>query len=132
MLNEFYNVKEVAKMLSVNTETVRRWIRRGELAADDFGGNVGYRITLAQLENFLKNHKKWEYRVEEKDSRNRHKRDLTLEDISEMGFSETLTYLLASNEDAHTKRKKVEIISQKNKLIENRNQIIRTINIGST
>jgi excisionase family DNA binding protein len=37
--------EEVARKLHVHIETVRRWIRSGELRAIDLGGPAGYRIT---------------------------------------------------------------------------------------
>lgn len=43
-------VEEVAEQLRVNPETVRTWIRTGELNAIDVGGK--YRIYPADLEDF--------------------------------------------------------------------------------
>jgi excisionase family DNA binding protein len=43
-------VEEVAEQLRVNPETVRTWIRTGELNAVDVGGK--YRIYPADLEDF--------------------------------------------------------------------------------
>lgn len=47
-------VPEVAELLDVQPETVRRWIRQGELAAAMPGGvRAGYRVDPAQLEAFI-------------------------------------------------------------------------------
>lgn len=48
-----YSVEDVAKELDVHPDTVRRWIRRGELQAIDLGGSAGYRITREALDRFL-------------------------------------------------------------------------------
>lgn len=131
-MNEFYSVKEIATMLSVNIETVRRWIRRNELRADDIGGNVGYRVTSEQLNDFLKIHKKWERSMNLlSDSKNlsKAKRDLNLSDLTKMGFGETLKNLFASNDEENLKWKKIEIITRKNELIQNKNKLLSTINM---
>jgi excisionase family DNA binding protein len=48
-----YSVKDVAEMLSVNDETVRRWIRDGKLTAERGTGRQGSKITSAALKKFL-------------------------------------------------------------------------------
>ncbi len=47
-------VEEVARRLGVHIDTVRRWIRSGELPAINLGGPAGYRITQADLDRFIK------------------------------------------------------------------------------
>lgn len=47
-------VEEVAKRLSVHVETVRRWIRSGELQAVDLGGPAGYRVARSELDRFIR------------------------------------------------------------------------------
>ncbi len=46
-------VAEVAELLQVDEQTVRRWIRQGRLAAHSFGGKAGYRIQRGDLQDFL-------------------------------------------------------------------------------
>lgn len=46
-------VEDVARRLGVHIDSVRRWIRAGELVAIDLGGAAGYRITPAELERFI-------------------------------------------------------------------------------
>lgn len=47
-------VEEVAKLFRVAEETVRRWIRAGELPVLDLGGRKGgYRIKRADLDGFI-------------------------------------------------------------------------------
>ena len=46
-------VKEVAEELNVHQETVRRWIKKGELPAFDSGR--GYRISRDDLNKFVEN-----------------------------------------------------------------------------
>lgn len=48
---KFYTTDEVAEILSVNAETVRRWIRSGQLEAFDTG--KGYRIDQNILKSFI-------------------------------------------------------------------------------
>ena len=51
---EWLTVDEVAAICRVNIETVRRWIRAGELSALTLGGpRSGYRIKRADLETFI-------------------------------------------------------------------------------
>ena len=50
---EWMTVKEVATELQVHEETVRRWIRDGELPVADLGGKAGYRIKRGDLDAFL-------------------------------------------------------------------------------
>ncbi len=51
---EWLTVDEVADLFRVNIETVRRWIRAGELPVLDLGGpRVGYRVRRADLDDFI-------------------------------------------------------------------------------
>jgi excisionase family DNA binding protein len=47
-------VEDVAKRLAVHVDSVRRWIRNGELQAIDLGGAAGYRIPQAELDRFMR------------------------------------------------------------------------------
>lgn len=49
-----YNVKEVAKMLNISEETVRRWIRSGKLKANMDSRKGGSVITENMLREFVK------------------------------------------------------------------------------
>ena len=51
---EWWTVQQAASALRVNPETVRRWIRDGDLPAKDLGAKkLGYRIARADLEAFV-------------------------------------------------------------------------------
>jgi excisionase family DNA binding protein len=51
---DWWTVEQVAAYLQVNPETVRRWIRQGELAVLDLGGpKTGYRIRRDALDTFI-------------------------------------------------------------------------------
>ncbi len=51
---DWLTVPTVAERLGVSQETVRRWIRAGEIAVLDLGGpKAGYRIREADLDVFL-------------------------------------------------------------------------------
>ncbi len=52
MPDKMLSVEEIADELSVNPETVRVWIRSGELVAYSIG--KGYRISRADLDDFIK------------------------------------------------------------------------------
>ena len=46
-------VDQVAERLKVNEQTVRRWLREGELQGVAFGGRTGWRISEGDLQAFL-------------------------------------------------------------------------------
>lgn len=52
----FYFVEDVATILEVDRETVRRWIRSGKLKAKAESKRGGYRMKLEDLEEFAKTH----------------------------------------------------------------------------
>lgn len=54
---KFYTVKEVAEILSVNEETVRRWIREGKLIAQRGSGRQGSKISEDSLKLLLDDNK---------------------------------------------------------------------------
>jgi excisionase family DNA binding protein len=53
---DWYTVQQIAALLDVNSETVRRWIRAGVLPATSFGSTkkAGYRVARADLVAFLR------------------------------------------------------------------------------
>ncbi len=52
---EWLTVPEVADYFRISEETVRRWIRGGELAVLDLGGaRAGYRIRRDELDRFIR------------------------------------------------------------------------------
>ena len=52
--SQWMTVEEIAEELSVHVETVRRWIRNGELAASLLGSSrAGYRVRRADYDQFL-------------------------------------------------------------------------------
>jgi excisionase family DNA binding protein len=48
----WYTVDELARRLKVNPETVRRWIRRGDLQALALPNKAGYRISADDVRRF--------------------------------------------------------------------------------
>ena len=52
MPDKMLSVEDVAAELGVNPETVRVWIRSGELVALSIG--KGYRISRADLDDFIR------------------------------------------------------------------------------
>jgi len=49
----WYTVGEIVEMLKVHEQTVRRWLREGELRGYNLGGKSGYRIKASDLVAFL-------------------------------------------------------------------------------
>lgn len=56
----YLNVNEASKILNVNEETIRRWIRDGKLSAEKHGGRIGYRIDKNVLNKFISQNKIWQ------------------------------------------------------------------------
>jgi excisionase family DNA binding protein len=52
---KFFAITEVAEMVGVSTRSVRRWIKRDELAAHRFGASV--RIAESDLKVFFSQHR---------------------------------------------------------------------------
>jgi len=53
--DRWLTVEQVGELLQVNAETVRRWIRSGELPVLDLGGTkTGYRILRRDLDAYIK------------------------------------------------------------------------------
>jgi excisionase family DNA binding protein len=50
---EFMTVEDVGDKLKVHVQTVRRWLRAGELRGYLLGDRAGYRIRKADLVTFL-------------------------------------------------------------------------------
>jgi excisionase family DNA binding protein len=57
MENELLTVEAVAKQLGVHVQTVRGWIKEGDLEALRFGGRTGYKIEAEDLRQFLADRK---------------------------------------------------------------------------
>jgi excisionase family DNA binding protein len=53
MSTQWLTVAEIARLLQIDEQTVRRWIRAGRLPATNLGGKAGYRIEPNDLQGFL-------------------------------------------------------------------------------
>ena len=52
--DRWLTVEQIAALFQINQETVRRWIRAGELPVLDIGGpKAGYRIKQSDLDAFI-------------------------------------------------------------------------------
>lgn len=51
-MSSYLTASDVAKRLNVSLDTVRRWLRSGELKGSPFG-RAGYRIEVADFEEFF-------------------------------------------------------------------------------
>lgn len=54
-----YTVKQISNLLDVDPETVRRWIRRGDLKATQRSKKDGNAISEDHLNEFLISHPKY-------------------------------------------------------------------------
>lgn len=61
MNDQSFTVKEFAKLIDVNAETVRRWIRSGRVKAQKESNKDGYLIPADVLGQFLAISKKYAY-----------------------------------------------------------------------
>jgi excisionase family DNA binding protein len=52
-MDRMLTVEQIADRLQVNEQTVRRWLRGGELGGVPFGGKTGWRVTEEDLKAFL-------------------------------------------------------------------------------
>ncbi len=52
-MGRLLTVDQVAERLQVNEQTIRRWLREGELTGVPFGGRTGWRIGEEDLQAFL-------------------------------------------------------------------------------
>jgi len=46
-------VKDIAERLQMNEETIRRWLRTGELRGMQMGERSGYRVPVSELRRFI-------------------------------------------------------------------------------
>ncbi len=53
----WYTVADIVGKLRVHEQTVRRWLREGELKGYNFGGKSGYRIRASDFDTFLESHR---------------------------------------------------------------------------
>lgn len=49
----WFTVEEIAELLKVHHDTVRRWLRAGALKGRAFGGKTGWRVRESHLVAFL-------------------------------------------------------------------------------
>ncbi|MDP9355977.1 MAG: helix-turn-helix domain-containing protein [Chloroflexota bacterium] len=52
-MDRMLTVDQVAERLQVNEQTIRRWLRDGELTGVPFGGRTGWRVSEEDLQAFL-------------------------------------------------------------------------------
>ncbi len=55
---EILSVQDVAQRLDVHDQTVRRWLKSGQLKGMPFGGRTGWRIEEEDLREFIESMKK--------------------------------------------------------------------------
>lgn len=49
----WFAVAQIAALLAVHEQTVRRWLNDGRLKGRNFGGKTGWRVRETDLEAFL-------------------------------------------------------------------------------
>jgi len=57
MTEELLSVEDVSRRIGVHAQTVRGWIKGGDLRALRFGGRTGYKIEPGDLQAFLESRK---------------------------------------------------------------------------
>lgn len=58
MADELLTVPEVAGMLKLNEQTVRKWLRDGRLSGFSLGSRqAGWRVRRSDVERFLEDHR---------------------------------------------------------------------------
>ena len=50
---QMLTLTDVAERLQVHIDTVRRWVREGELPAYQLGTRAGYRVKMSDFQAFL-------------------------------------------------------------------------------
>jgi excisionase family DNA binding protein len=50
---KWYTVEQIATLIQVHAQTVRRWLRDGDLTGRNFGGKTGWRVRESVLKDFL-------------------------------------------------------------------------------
>jgi len=50
---KWFTVAEIAERLKVEDQTVRRWLKSGELIGTNFGGRTGWRVREEYINAFL-------------------------------------------------------------------------------
>lgn len=53
MTDRWLTVEEISQTLVIHRETVRRWVRSGELRSLRLGRRGGYRVKQSDLDSFL-------------------------------------------------------------------------------
>lgn len=53
-MDEWLTVQEVANLLKVNPETVKRWLRAGALRGSYLSDRAGWRIRREEIERFMR------------------------------------------------------------------------------
>jgi excisionase family DNA binding protein len=56
MSDELMTVAQVAERLKVNPETVRRWLRAGQMSGTLLGDRAGWRIPASEVNRLLPHH----------------------------------------------------------------------------
>jgi excisionase family DNA binding protein len=53
-MDEWMTTEEVAALLKVNPESVRRWLRTGEMIGSQLGNRSGWRISRDEVARFMR------------------------------------------------------------------------------
>ena len=53
MTQKFLTVEDIVRALDVHEQTVRRWLKSGELRGINFGGKTGWRILPEDFQAFI-------------------------------------------------------------------------------
>ena len=49
----WFTTRQIAELMQVDEQTIRRWLRANRLHGRNFGGKVGWRVRESELNRFL-------------------------------------------------------------------------------
>lgn len=115
-----FTVAEIADALGTNPETVRRWIRNGELEAIQDSRKDGSRISEESMRHFLSKHLKYAKQAESstafsriaKEARGKAILERSMRDIGSIKINETDSWLAEAKATLAEKRQEVKRLEE--------------------
>lgn len=104
-MDRYFSTKQISQMTGTNEETVRRWLRNGELKGTHDSLKKGYRVLESDLNIFLDNNPKYRTRALNSNMR-RSFSDITI-------YNDAKTVLNTINEQIKETVKAIDPLQQK-------------------
>lgn len=99
MIEQYYNVIEVSNIFDVNPETVRRWIRHGDLSSVKRSNRAGNKIPESALNDFVRLHPEYYFQY----VTNHHKTENTETDMNDSSYEELIRKIVREELDRFSK-----------------------------